>query len=177
MLITVIFNTGISLLNIPCSKGEKVPASIFRYGSILIAVTLNPQDFNIVPMLLEITPVEKKTLKRFIRIRESWRSLVRQNKNILRIKGLIYHTILFENAKVQLYQKLYGTVKVFVLPWYVDKWQTANQCQLQCNNLWICAYDSPHSTILILHVIIYVRFQSVWYFMRFPPTGYFMSKF
>lgn len=42
---------------LPCSKGEKVPASRFRYGSILIDVTSIPQQLSRVPNELAITPL------------------------------------------------------------------------------------------------------------------------
>jgi len=41
----------------PCSYGEKVPASILMYGSILIDVTLRPPAWSIVPMLLAMIPL------------------------------------------------------------------------------------------------------------------------
>lgn len=44
-------------LHIPCSYGEKVPASILMYGSILIEVTSMPQQFSNVPNELAITPL------------------------------------------------------------------------------------------------------------------------
>lgn len=45
-----------SCVRLPCSYGEKVPASMLIYGSILMAVTCRPQDLRIVPTLLAIMP-------------------------------------------------------------------------------------------------------------------------
>lgn len=39
---------------------------MFKYGSILIAVTRIPHDFNIVPILLDITPKTKQTYIRYL---------------------------------------------------------------------------------------------------------------
>ena len=43
-------------LTSPCSKGLMVPASTFRYGSILMLVTLRPQPCSIRPTLEMVTP-------------------------------------------------------------------------------------------------------------------------
>lgn len=40
----------------PCSKGDMVPASQLRYGSILIDVTLYPHPFSRTPMDDAVTP-------------------------------------------------------------------------------------------------------------------------
>ncbi len=45
-----------SHVRLPCSYGEKVPASMLMYGSILMAVTCRPQDLRMVPTLLAIMP-------------------------------------------------------------------------------------------------------------------------
>ena len=52
-----IFKIKINVMSyLPCSYGEKVPASILIYGSIFIDVTRTPDAFSIVPILLAITP-------------------------------------------------------------------------------------------------------------------------
>lgn len=43
-------------MNVPCSYGENVPASILIYGSILMEVTSIPQQLSNVPNELAITP-------------------------------------------------------------------------------------------------------------------------
>lgn len=48
---------SIKMTYIPCSYGEKVPASILMYGSILMDVTSMPQQFKSVPNELAITPL------------------------------------------------------------------------------------------------------------------------
>lgn len=43
--------------DVPCSKGEKVPASILMYGSIFNDVTAMPHELRIVPKDEAMTPL------------------------------------------------------------------------------------------------------------------------
>ena len=45
------------IINLPCSYGENVPASMFIYGSILIEVTSRWQDLRSVPKEDAMTPL------------------------------------------------------------------------------------------------------------------------
>lgn len=53
----VIHYTLYQQINVPCSSGENVPASMFMYGSTLIDVTSIPQQLSSVPKELAITPL------------------------------------------------------------------------------------------------------------------------